>query len=132
MRWFAFMRSARVKKTHSAKRDPAMYCESKARSAPSTVKPIPTIPVSTLAPSSAIQSPLRIDNAGRRAAEGLFGCVAQYDSISSNAIRAGSARWKAFLDITSFFLLILENKIAGGNTSAAKIAQSGTRWIYYR
>jgi hypothetical protein len=36
--------------------------------------------------------PLRIDNAGRRAAEGLFGCVAQYESISSNAIRPGSAR----------------------------------------
>ena len=83
---------ARVKKTHSAKRRPAMYCESKARSAPSTVEPIPTIPSATLGPSSAIQSPLRIDNAGRRAAEGLFGCVAQYDFISSNAIRAGSAR----------------------------------------
>lgn len=42
------------------------------------MKPIPTIPFSTLGPSSAIQSPLRIDNAGRRDAEGLFGCVAQY------------------------------------------------------
>src|SRR5205807_679562 len=70
---------ARVKKTHSAERRLAMYCESKARSAPSTVKPIPTIPSPTLGPSSAIQSPLRIDNAGRRAAEGLFGCLAQYD-----------------------------------------------------
>jgi hypothetical protein len=53
------------------------------------VKPIPTIPFSRLGPSNAIQCPLRIDNAGRRAAEGLFGCIAQYDSISSNAIRAG-------------------------------------------
>jgi len=34
---------------------------------------------------------LRIDNAGRRIAEGLLGCAAQYDSISCNAIRDGSA-----------------------------------------
>src|SRR5262245_63935393 len=70
---------------------PAMYCVSNARSADSTVSPTPTIPSSKLGPSSAIQSPLRIDNAGRRVAEGLLGCAAQYDSISSNAVRAGSA-----------------------------------------
>jgi hypothetical protein len=66
---------------------------------------MPTIPSLTLDPSSAIQSPLRIDNAGRRTADGLPGCAAQYDSISSNAIRAGSVALKAFSGITLVFLL---------------------------
>jgi len=70
---------------------PAIYCLSNAQSANSTVWPIPMIPSSKLGPSSAIQSPLRIDNAGRSVADGLPGCAAQYDFISSNAIRAGSA-----------------------------------------
>jgi hypothetical protein len=81
---------------------------SKARSAASTVKPIPTIPSSTLGPSSAIQSPVRIDNAGRRTADGLFGCAAQYDFIPSDAIRAGSPGQKAFLDTTFTFHSHLE------------------------
>src|SRR5215469_11646953 len=68
-----------------------LYCASNARSAASTESPIPTIPSPTLGPSSAIQTPLRIDKLGRRSAVGLSGCAAQYDSIRSDAIRAGSA-----------------------------------------
>src|SRR5262245_35226918 len=113
-----------------------MYCLSKARSAASTVDPIPTIPSSTLGPSSAIQSPLRIDNAGRRTADGLLGCAAQYDPISTTAVRAGSASLKAFLEIRLVLLLILEkttpsgNNASADNASAGKIAQSGTQLIY--
>jgi hypothetical protein len=40
----------------TAGRRPARYCESNARRAAATVGPIPTIPSSTLGPSSAIQS----------------------------------------------------------------------------
>jgi hypothetical protein len=67
-----------------------MYCLSNARSAASTELPSPTIPSPTSGPSSAIQSPLRTDKLGWRSADGLSGCAAQYDSIPSNAIRAGS------------------------------------------
>ena len=83
----------RTKKAHSALggRSLTLYCASNARSAASTESPRPTIPSSTLGPSSAIQSPLRNDKLGRRSADGLSGCAAQYDSIPSNALRARSA-----------------------------------------
>ena len=61
------------------------YRLSNARSASSTVDPIPTIPSLTLDPRSAIHNPLRSDNCGRRVAVGLLGCAAQYFIISSLA-----------------------------------------------
>ena len=61
------------------------YRVSNARSASTTVIPIPTIPSSTLAPRSAIHNPLRNDNCGPRVAVGLLGCEAQYFIISSAA-----------------------------------------------
>jgi hypothetical protein len=62
------------------------YRLSNARSASSTVAPIPRIPSSTLDPRSAIHNPLlRSDNCGRCAAVGLSGCAAQYFIISSLA-----------------------------------------------
>lgn len=79
-----------------------------------------------LGPSSAIQSSPRIDNAGRRTADGLPGCAAQYDSISSDGIRAGSAAYKAFLGTT---LVFLSNLGTGIVHPLQRVAQSGTRWI---
>ncbi len=49
------------------------YCASNARRAASTVAPKPTIPCLTESPSSATQTPERIDNCGRRTALGLPG-----------------------------------------------------------
>ncbi len=45
-------------------RKPARYCASNARKAAVTVDPMPTIPSSTLGPSSAIQSSPRTNNLG--------------------------------------------------------------------
>jgi hypothetical protein len=53
------------------------YCASNARSAAATVGPIPTIPSSTVGPSSAIHSSPRKNNWGRRTADGLSGWDAQ-------------------------------------------------------
>jgi hypothetical protein len=54
-------------------RNPARYCASNALRAAVTVAPIPTIPSSTLGPSSAIHSCPRTNNLGRRTADGLPG-----------------------------------------------------------
>jgi hypothetical protein len=54
-------------------RSPARYCASNARKAAVTVAPIPTIPSSTVGPSSAIHSSPRTNNLGRRTADGLPG-----------------------------------------------------------
>jgi hypothetical protein len=54
-------------------RSPARYWASNARKAAVTVVPIPTIPSSTLGPSSAIHSSPRTNNLGRRTADGLPG-----------------------------------------------------------
>jgi hypothetical protein len=54
-------------------RSPARYCASNARKAAVTLVPIPTIPSSTLGPSSAIHSSPRTNNLGRRTADGLPG-----------------------------------------------------------
>src|SRR6184192_2072936 len=54
-------------------RNPARYCASNARKAAATVDPMPTIPSSTLGPSSAIQSSPRTNNRGRRTAVRLPG-----------------------------------------------------------
>ena len=54
-------------------RSSARYCASNARKAAVTVAPIPTIPSSTLGPSSAIHSSPRTNNLGRRTADGLPG-----------------------------------------------------------
>ena len=91
---------------HRVDASPSIYCVSNARSAASTVEPIPTIPSSMLGPSSAIQSPLRIDNAGRRTTDGLPGWAVQYDFISSNAVRAGSIPSEAILNNPLVFLVI--------------------------
>lgn len=53
------------------------YCASNARSAATTVGPIPTMPSSTLGPSTAIQRSPRENSWGRRTADGLPGWVAQ-------------------------------------------------------
>jgi hypothetical protein len=72
---------------------------------------MPTIPSSTLGPRSAIQSPLRINNLGRRTADGLPQCAAQYNSISSDAVRAGSPGWRPFVDaMLAFFLISLSKR----------------------
>ena len=55
----------------------AVYCASNARSAAATVGPIPTMPFSTLGPSTAIQRSPRKNSWGRRTADGLLGRVAQ-------------------------------------------------------
>ena len=52
---------------------PAEYWVSNARRAAATVGPIPAIPSSMVGPSNAIQSSLRNNNRGRRAADGLPG-----------------------------------------------------------
>ena len=58
-------------------RRPFRYWVSNARSAASTVGPIPTIPSSRLTPSNAIQRSPRKNNWGRRTADGLPGWAAQ-------------------------------------------------------
>jgi hypothetical protein len=73
------------------------YRASNARSAPSTVDPIPRIPSSTLGPRSAIHNPLRSNNCGRCVAVGLLGCAAQYFIISSFAC-SGMLIWSVSIN----------------------------------
>ena len=58
-------------------RSPARYWASNARKVAVTVAPIPTIPSSTVGPSSAIHSSPRTNNLGRRTADGLPGWASQ-------------------------------------------------------
>ena len=58
-------------------RSSARYWASNARKAAVTEAPIPTIPSSTVGPSSAIHSSPRTNNLGRRTADGLPGWASQ-------------------------------------------------------
>ena len=102
----AFRSAARTWVASLGGRNPARYCESKARRAASTVAPMPTIPSSTVGPRRAIQRPLRMNNLGRRTADGLPQCAAQYLSISSVAVRAGLAGWRPLVEAMLAFFLI--------------------------